>query len=262
MPQVRRKLVVGNWKLHGSTARNEALLLQFQDGRLADGIDVAVCPPFTYLQQAVGLLAESGVSVGAQDVSAFHRGAYTGEISGEMLVDLGCSCVIVGHSERRSLFGDTDPVVARKVVAALETGLPPILCVGETQSQRESGLAEQVVAAQLESVMACVDVNRLDHMVVAYEPIWAIGTGLTATPEQAQVMHVFIRRFIESTGADGQSIRILYGGSVNSANAASLFDECDIDGALVGGASLDFESFRAICAAASGVVRQGDLRRV
>lgn len=251
MPKVRKKLVIGNWKLHGSLARNEALLLKFRALDLARGAEFAVCPPFPYIQQVTELLRGSSVSVGAQDISAFSEGAYTGEVAGGMLVDLGCRWVIVGHSERRVGFGDTDIIVAAKVCAALEAGLIPVLCVGESKEQRVSGAAEAVVAAQLESVVSAVGVGALSDLVVAYEPIWAIGTGLTATPDQAQSMHLFIRTCLDRVGADAERLRILYGGSVNAANAARLFEEKDIDGALVGGASLVFESFQAICDAAA-----------
>jgi len=251
VPKVRKKLVIGNWKLHGSLARNEALLLKFRNLDLAGGAEFAVCPPFPYIQQVAELLRGSSVSVGAQDLSAFSEGAYTGEVAGGMLADLGCKWVIVGHSERRVGFGDTDILVAAKVSAALEAGLIPVLCVGESKEQRVSGAAEVVVAAQLESVVSAVGVEALSDLVVAYEPIWAIGTGLTATPDQAQSMHLFIRTCLDKVGVDAEKLRILYGGSVNAANVARLFEEKDIDGALVGGASLVFESFQAICDAAA-----------
>ncbi len=222
-----------------------------------DGVDVAVCPPFPYLQQAAELLSGTSVTVGAQDLSAFREGAYTGEVAGEMLADLGCRWVIVGHSERRERFGDADAVVAAKVRAALEVGLVPVLCVGESREQRESGSAETVVAAQLEAIVSAVGVTASSGLVVAYEPIWAIGTGLTATPDQAQAMHLFIRAFLQKAGVNAQEVRILYGGSVNAGNAASLFGEKDIDGALVGGASLVVDGFLAICGAASAAVTIG-----
>ncbi len=251
MPKVRRKLVVGNWKLNGSFACNKTLLGEVRASGCVEGVDIAVCPPFPYLQQAGDILSGSGVMLGAQDVSAYQEGAYTGEVSGRMLVDLGCGYAIVGHSERRSLFGETDSRVASKVGAALAAGLTPIVCVGESRSQRELGGAEQIVAAQLESIVAAIDIKLLDRLVVAYEPVWAIGTGLTATPEQAQSMHVFIRQCLGRAGVDSGGVRILYGGSVNAGNAVQLFNEKDIDGALVGGASLVFDGFNAICEAAS-----------
>ena len=255
MSKVRKKLVIGNWKLHGSLARNEALLRSFRDLGFGVEADVAVCPPFPYIQQVAGLLQGSAVSVGAQDLSPFREGAYTGEVAGEMLSDLGCKWVIVGHSERRGRFGDTDAIVAAKVSAALEAGLIPVLCVGESQDQRVSGAADAVVAAQLESVVSAVGVSAFPDLVVAYEPIWAIGTGLTATPDQAQSMHLFIRTCLQQLGVDAQKLRVLYGGSVNAGNAGRLFEEKDIDGALVGGASLVLESFHAICGAAAVAIR-------
>lgn len=257
MSKVRKKLVIGNWKLHGSLARNEALLLNFRDTGVAVGVEVAVCPPFPYIQQVVGLLHGSPVSVGAQDISPFREGSYTGEVAGSMLVDLACKWVIVGHSERRGGFGDTDIVVGAKVRAALESGLTPVLCVGESREQRASGAAESVVAAQLESVVSAIGIEAFSALVVAYEPIWAIGTGLTATPEQAQSMHLFIRTCLQQVGVEAQKLRILYGGSVNAGNAARLFEEKDIDGALVGGASLVFDSFHAICGAAAAATKIG-----
>lgn len=249
--------MIGNWKLHGSLARNEALLLGFRDLCVADRVEVAVCPPFPYIQQVSMLLRDLPVSVGAQDLSPFSQGAYTGEVAGDMLADLGCKWVIVGHSERRGGFGDTDAVVAAKVRAALDAGLTPVLCVGETREQRHSGCAEAVVAAQLESVVSAIGAAAFSGLVVAYEPIWAIGTGLTATPDQAQSMHLFIRDCLQRSGVEAQKVRILYGGSVNAGNADRLFAEKDIDGALVGGASLVFDSFQAICGAAAAAVTIG-----
>lgn len=251
---MRKKLVIGNWKLHGGLARNEALLLGIRGSDAVARIDAAVCPPFPYFQQAAELLRGTSVTVGAQDLSAYREGAYTGEVAGEMLADLGCRWVIIGHSERRQLFGETDAVVAAKVGAALRAGLVPVLCVGESREQRESGAAEAVVAAQLEAVFSAVGAKALSGVVVAYEPIWAIGTGLTATPDQAQSMHLFIRNLLQRIGVDAMGVRILYGGSVNAGNAARLFDEKDIDGALVGGASLQVDGFLAICRAASAAV--------
>lgn len=246
--------MIGNWKLHGGLARNEALLLGVRGSGVMAGVDVAVCPPFPYIQQAVELLRGSSVTVGAQDLSPFREGAYTGEVAAEMLVDVGCRWVIVGHSERRERFGDADAVVAAKVCAALEAGLVPVLCVGESREQREVGAAETVVAAQLEAIVSAVGVVAFSRLVVAYEPVWAIGTGLTATPDQAQAMHLFIRTCLRRAGVNEQEVRILYGGSVNAGNAARLFGEKDIDGALVGGASLVADGFLAICGAASAAI--------
>lgn len=219
----------------------------------SERVDVVVCPPFPYISQAKDVLGGSVVSVGAQNLSSFKDGAYTGEVSGSMLLDLGCSWVIVGHSERRSIFGETDDVVASKVALALDLGLKPILCVGETLEQREAGEAEAVVRTQLDGVLSVVGAELAGNIVVAYEPVWAIGTGRTATPDQAQVMHAFIRSHLQRSGVPSQKVKILYGGSVTAANASLLFVKPDIDGALVGGASLVAESFSLICAAAAAI---------
>lgn len=246
---MRRPLVVGNWKMHGTLDGNRALL----DGLLAEALpaaaEVAVCPPFAYLQEALSLCAGSELAVGAQDCSHMAEGAYTGEVAAPMLADVGCRWVIVGHSERRQYHRETSPLLAAKVGAAAAVGLLPILCVGETREQREGGEAERVVAAQLEGVLA--DEPEAPGLVVAYEPVWAIGTGLTATPVEAQAMHAFIRERMASLVDDAASLRLLYGGSVKADNAAELFAQPDIDGALVGGASLDVAAFAAIVAAAS-----------
>ena len=253
MLKVRKKLVIGNWKMNGSLERNASLLSDLQLMGSSERVDVVVCPPFPYISQAKDVLAGSAVSVGAQNLSSFKDGAYTGDVSGSMLLDLGCSWVIVGHSERRSVFGETDHVVATKVALALELGLKPILCVGETLAQREAGEAEAVVQAQLDGVLAVVGAALASDIVVAYEPVWAIGTGRTATPDQAEVMHAFIRAHLKRSGVAAQKVKILYGGSVTAANASLLFVKPDIDGALVGGASLVAESFSLICAAAAAI---------
>lgn len=253
MLKVRKKLVIGNWKMNGCLERNASLLAELRSMSCADGVDVVVCPPFPFISQAKDVLSGSAVSVGAQNLSSFKDGAYTGEVSGSMLLDLGCSWVIVGHSERRSIFGETDDVVASKVALALDLGLKPILCVGETLGQREAGEAEAVVRTQLDGVLSVVGAELAGNIVVAYEPVWAIGTGRTATPDQAEVMHAFIRAHLERSGVAAQKVKILYGGSVTAANASLLFVKPDIDGALVGGASLVAESFFLICAAAAAI---------
>ena len=211
------------------------------------------CPPYVYLAEAAAQLQGSAVLLGAQDVSAESGGAFTGEVAGAMLREVGCTHVIVGHSERRSLFGESDAVVAAKFIAARAAGLVPILCVGETLAERESGATETVVRRQLAAVLDSAGVTALDGAIVAYEPVWAIGTGKTATPDQAQAVHADIRA--QLTAADdriGAATRILYGGSVKGANAADLFAMQDIDGGLIGGASLDAQDFLAICRAAAG----------
>lgn len=237
--------------MNGSLARNAALLDGLATRGAVEGVDVVVCPPFPYLQQASEACRGGALGVGAQNLSVFKEGAYTGEVSASMLLDVGCAWVIVGHSERRSLFGETDDLVAAKVVAALDAGLSPILCVGETLAQRDAGQAEAVVCEQLRCVLQAVGVDRFVDVVVAYEPVWAIGTGRTATPEQAQAMHREVRTYLERSGVAGGKVRILYGGSVTASGAPQLFSAPDIDGALVGGASLVAESFLSICAAAA-----------
>ena len=246
---MRKKLVAGNWKMHGSLAENAALLSALKPA-LA-GIEAVVCVPFPYLAQAQAELAGSSIAWGAQNLSEHSKGAYTGEVSASMLRDFGCSYVIVGHSERRSLYGESDQQVAAKFIAAQAGGLVPILCVGESLEEREAGITEQVVARQLDAVISAAGIGALANAIVAYEPVWAIGTGKTASPEQAQAVHAFIRGKIaglDAAIADGLVIQ--YGGSVKAANAAELLAQTDIDGGLIGGASLVAEEFAAICQAA------------
>jgi triosephosphate isomerase (TIM) len=250
---MRTKFVAGNWKMNGNLAANRGLLDSLVDlvGRIA-AVKSAVCPPYPYLAQVQQALSGSGIALGAQNVSQFDGGAYTGEVSGAMLVDFGCRYVIVGHSERRTLLGETSDVVARKYEAAQKAGLTPILCVGETLGQRETGATEETVAAQLDVVLEVNGVQSFAHAVIAYEPVWAIGTGKTATPEQAQAVHAFIRqRLAAADGAVAENVQVLYGGSVKAGNAAELFSMPDIDGGLIGGASLDPQEFAGICRAAS-----------
>ncbi|MDE2600339.1 MAG: triose-phosphate isomerase [Rhodocyclaceae bacterium] len=247
---MRRKLVVGNWKMHGSLAANAALL-QALASKPEQGAEMAVCVPFPYLQQAQAVLRNSAVAWGAQDVSEHAQGAYTGEVSAAMLGDFDCLYVVVGHSERRSLYGERDEQSAAKVAAALAGGLVPILCVGETLAEREAGSTEAVVSRQLDVVLRHCGVEALSKAVLAYEPVWAIGTGRTATPGQAQQVHAFLRHRVASADADvARGLRILYGGSVKAANAGELFAQPDIDGGLVGGASLVADEFLAIAGAA------------
>jgi triosephosphate isomerase len=247
---MRKKLVAGNWKMNGSLAENARLLDEIKAG-LA-GIDAVVCVPFPYLAQAQGALTGSSIAWGAQTLSEYEKGAYTGEVAASMLRDFGCRYVIVGHSERRSLFAESDAAVAKKFIAAQRAGLVPILCVGESLEERESGVTEAVVARQLDAVVATAGVGAFAQAIVAYEPVWAIGTGRTASPEQAQAVHAFIRgRLGERDRAIADALRIQYGGSVKASNAAELMAQPDIDGALVGGASLVSEEFIAICKAAA-----------
>ena len=250
---MRIRFVAGNWKMNGNLATNEALLQALVPalGRVA-GVKCAVCVPFPYLAQVQQLLSGSGVALGAQNLSQFDAGAYTGEISAGMLVDFGCRYVIVGHSERRALFGETSETVAQKYAAALKAGLTPILCVGETLAERETRRTEAVVGAQLDAVLSHSGAQSFAHAVIAYEPVWAIGTGKTATPEQAQAVHAYIRtRLGAHAPAVAQSVQVLYGGSVKASNAAQLFGMPDIDGGLIGGASLDAAEMATICRAAS-----------
>ena len=245
---MRQKLVIGNWKLH--TRRDEAQALARTLAAAWVGDDrtgLVVCPPFVHIPAVADVLAGSAVACGAQNLAAQAEGAFTGEVSGDMLADYDCRYVIIGHSERRALFGETNNSVADKVLKALASGLIPVVCVGETQVERESGRVEAVVGEQLAAVLrAADDAACLKALVLAYEPVWAIGTGLTATPAQAQAVHGFIRQQLCRCDATLASVPVLYGGSVKADNAASLFAEQDIDGALVGGASLNASEFLAI----------------
>lgn len=247
MTMSRTRLVMGNWKMHGNLADNAKLLTGLRAGAAsaAVGTQLAVCVPFPYLAQAGEALKGSAVAWGAQDISAQAQGAFTGEVSGAMLKDFACRYALVGHSERRSLHGESDQLVADKAKAALASGLTPVVCVGESLAERDANQVFAVIQRQLTPVLA-LGTDAVNKMVVAYEPVWAIGTGRTATPEQAQEVHAAIRAALQAIGA-GQ-VQILYGGSVKAANAASLFAMSDIDGALVGGASLVTEDFLAIAA--------------
>jgi len=247
---MRTKLVAGNWKMHGSLVTNLALLQAVRDGAKGRA-GVAVCVPYPYLAQAQVALAGSSVAWGAQDVSEHAQGAWTGEVSGAMLADFACRYVLVGHSERRSFFGDTDAVVAAKFSAAQRAGLTPVLCVGESLAEREAGITGEVVTRQIDAVLEKNGIEAFASAVVAYEPVWAIGTGRTASPAQAQEVHALIRaRFVRENAEIAEGLRILYGGSVKANNAAELFGQSDIDGGLIGGASLVAADFLAICAAA------------
>jgi triosephosphate isomerase len=243
----RRRLVLGNWKMNGSLAANARLLADVRAGAAQAGqCEIGVCVPFPYLAQAAQALDGGPVSWGAQDVSAHASGAYTGEVSAAMLTDFRCRWVLVGHSERRAMHGETDQLVAEKARAALAAGLTPVACVGETLEQRESGQTLAVIERQLAPLLA-LGRDDVARMVLAYEPVWAIGTGRTASPEQAQEVHAAIRQALVDLGAP--DVRVLYGGSVKAANAASLFAMPDIDGGLVGGASLAADEFLRIAAA-------------
>ncbi|MCP5246715.1 MAG: triose-phosphate isomerase [Burkholderiales bacterium] len=249
---MRNKLVAGNWKMHGNLKENGTLLeaLITHIPKPGSNVGYAVCVPFPYLASVQAALRNTCISWGAQNLSQYDKGAFTGEVSADMLNDFGCTYAIVGHSERRMLFGETSQIVAEKYAAAQRAGLIPILCVGETLEQRDSDVTEQVIEEQLKAVIALTGVESLTKAVIAYEPVWAIGTGKTATPQQAQDIHQFIRKGIASQNQGiAESLSILYGGSVKANNAAELFAMPDIDGGLIGGASLIAEDFVAICSA-------------
>lgn len=250
---MRSKLVAGNWKMHGGMVQNHALLSAIVMGTAAlRKADFAVCVPYPYLSQTQTLLRDTPIRWGAQNVSQYDKGAYTGEVSAAMLGDFGCRYVIAGHSERRALYGEDSHTVALKFKAAQAAGLIPILCVGETLDQREAAITEQVVAEQLDAIIESAGINALVQSVLAYEPVWAIGTGKTATPGQAQDVHAFIRDRVAARNPEvAAGLKILYGGSVKASNAEELFAMPDIDGGLIGGASLVADEFIAICRAAN-----------
>ncbi len=250
---MRQPLVAGNWKMNGSSASVTALLAGIKAG--IDSVttaEMAVCPPYVYIPQVASTLAGTPVTYGAQDVSDQESGAYTGEVSPGMLVDMGCTYAIVGHSERRSIYGESDEFTASKFAAARKAGLVPILCVGELLEEREQGITQQVVERQLDAVINLEGIAAIGSAVIAYEPVWAIGTGKTATPDQAQEVHAFIRGKLAGLDpAVAAGVRILYGGSMNPGNAAELLAMADIDGGLIGGASLKPDDFLAIGQAAN-----------
>lgn len=248
---MKSSLVIGNWKSNGSLDGNRALLASVRDDVPA-GVRCAVCVPFPYLAQVSSLLDGSTIAFGSQDVSEYGFGAYTGEVNAEMLAEFGCRFVIVGHSERRSLFNEADETVARKAGAVLDASMVPAVCVGETLAQRDAGEVHSVLQRQLDALDAVLGVSRLSGLAVAYEPVWAIGTGRTATPEQVQDALGFIRAWFAARIDDAGAVDVLYGGSVKAGNAAELFALPDCDGGLIGGASLVADEFAAICAAAVG----------
>ncbi|MCB1934490.1 MAG: triose-phosphate isomerase [Nitrosomonas sp.] len=249
---MRNKLVAGNWKMHGNLQDNSALLEALKIGlpKPENNARYAVCVPFPYLASAQATLNGTQIEWGAQNLSQHEKGAYTGEVSAQMLNDFGCTYAIVGHSERRMLYGESSQIVAEKYVAAQRAGMIPILCVGETLEQRDSDTTEQVIDEQLKAVITLAGVDSLENAVIAYEPVWAIGTGKTATPQQAQDIHLFIRKGISAQNSEiAENLTILYGGSVKANNAMELFAMPDIDGGLIGGASLIADDFIAICKA-------------
>ncbi|SEK89543.1 triosephosphate isomerase [Pseudoxanthomonas sp. GM95] len=250
---MRRRIVAGNWKLHGSRDFATQLVAELAEGLPLQDVELVVLPPLPYLGDLIEDFEGQAIGFGAQDVSANEKGAYTGEVSAAMLVDVGATYGLVGHSERRQYHHENSELVARKFVAARNAGLVPVLCVGETLDQREAGQTEAVIAAQLEPVLALAGVAAFDGAIVAYEPVWAIGTGRTASPQQAQEVHAFIRGVVARHDARiADSLPLLYGGSVKPDNAAELFAQSDVDGGLVGGASLVAADFLAIARAAAG----------
>ena len=245
---MRKTIVAGNWKMNASKESVNKLVLGILSGMGNVSSEVVVCAPFPYLSQVEALISHSQVSLGAQNLNINTSGAFTGEVSADMIKDFGAQHVIVGHSERRSLYGETNTIVAEKVKAALDSDLIPLFCVGETLEQREAGETESVVADQINTVVDLVGIAAFLKIVVAYEPVWAIGTGVTASPEQAQSVHAFIRQLLANKSNDvAQQTPILYGGSMNAANANELIACADIDGGLIGGASLKPEDFLQIC---------------
>jgi len=246
---MRGKLVVGNWKMNGDLRRNDALLADLRAGWPGQALrEIAVCVPFPYLWQAQAALSGSTIRWGAQNVSEYAGGAHTGEVAAGMIAEFGCRYVIVGHSERRTLYAETDEMVAGKAKAALEAGVTPIVCVGESWAERESGAGEVVVLRQLDAIQSRIGA-RIAETVVAYEPVWAIGTGRSATPEQAQAVHEVLRKRLRRHEAAAGNVPLLYGGSVKAGNAKALFACADIDGGLIGGASLNIDEFLAIASA-------------
>lgn len=251
---MRKKLVVGNWKMHGNLLENKRLLelVITSVSNMHEKAQFAVCVPFPYLPSVQTMLQNTSISWGAQNLSQFDKGAYTGEVSSVMLNDFACDFVIVGHSERRALYGETNEVVAEKCAAAQRAGIMPILCVGETYEQREAEITEKIIKEQLDAIIQLIGADFFNKAVIAYEPVWAIGTGKTASPQQAQDVHAFIRKMIaDQNRVIADRLLILYGGSVKANNAHELFMMPDIDGGLIGGASLVADDFVAICRAAS-----------
>ena len=249
---MRRPFVAGNWKMNGSRARARELVAGVCEGaRALPEVDVGLCPPFVYVADAGAVIGEAPVRLGGQTCAGVGHGAFTGEVSASMLADVGCSFVLVGHSERRSLYGEDDAEIAEKAGFALAAGLSPVVCVGETFAEREAEQTEATVARQLDAVIDRLDRDALAGIIIAYEPVWAIGTGRTATPAQANAVHAFLRERVAGREPDvAAGLRILYGGSVKPENAARMFAEPDVDGGLIGGASLDAEQFIDICRAA------------
>ena len=248
---MRQTMVAGNWKMNGTSNSVRELVSGIKAGLDGQSAEIVVCPPFVYIPTVAAEIADSAITLAAQNMCDQDVGAYTGEVSGPMLKDTGCEYVVLAHSERRAMYGETDEVAASKYAAALKNNLKPIFCIGETLEEREQGITEDVVARQVDAIINAEGVASLANAVLAYEPVWAIGTGKTATPEQAQSVHAFIRnRIADQDAGIAEGLRILYGGSMNPGNAAELIAQPDIDGGLIGGASLKSEDFLAIINAA------------
>lgn len=245
---MRHQLVAGNWKMHGNMQTVHELLIALSQITWQDNVDIAIFPPALYIDQAIKMLANTPIEIGAQDCAMqSNEGALTGEIAASQLSDIGCKYVLIGHSERRLLLGDTEQTIIKKFAAAKDQGLVPILCVGETEQQRKNDHTFSVITSQLNSIINAFGIDAFINTVIAYEPVWAIGTGVTATPEQAQKVHAFIRSYIANENNElSQKIQIIYGGSVKADNAAQLFAMADIDGGLIGGASLNAKEFSMI----------------
>jgi len=248
---MRTSLVAGNWKMNGSRESVKELINGVVEGaKSLTGVEVVVCPPAIYIADVTAVTSGSSVEVGSQDNCTALKGAFTGETSIEMVKDFACKYAIIGHSERRSMYGETDEIVAEKFTTVKNAGIIPIFCIGETLEERESGVTEEVCARQIDAVFAAQGDDAFADAVIAYEPVWAIGTGKTASPEQAQAVHAFIRQHLAKHNADvAEKIQILYGGSMNPANAKDLIGQADIDGGLIGGASLKADDFMAVCQA-------------
>ncbi len=249
---MRTPMVAGNWKLNGTRASAVALASDIDKGSSVSAVEILICPVYVHLSDVAEVVTSSVVKLGAQNAAVEKEGAFTGEVAANMLSEFGCEYVILGHSERRSMFGDTDALVAQKFVSVQAASLTPVLCVGETLDEREAGDAEKIIGAQLDAVIEVAGIAAFVNSVVAYEPVWAIGTGKTASPQQAQDVHSFIREKLAALDSGvAESLRVIYGGSVKPGNAEELFGMADIDGGLIGGAALNSEDFLAICAAAS-----------
>jgi len=246
---MRQPMVAGNWKMNGTKASVKALIAGIKSGiNDVANAEVVVCPPAIFIPDVVNDAAGSSISVGSQNICDQDQGAFTGEIAGSMLKEFGCDYAIIGHSERRALYAESDELIARRFAAARRNGIKPIFCIGETLEEREQGITNDVCSRQIDAVIALEGVEALADGVIAYEPVWAIGTGKTATPEQAQEVHAYIRGKISAVNAEvAEGLRILYGGSMNAGNAAELLSQLDIDGGLIGGASLKTDDFLAIC---------------